>query len=477
MDILGGLGAGLRDGFTTIRDAAHQVSNVETLRVAVTGLSRAGKTVFLVSLISNLLALGRGRDTLPALRAVLDDGAGRSRLVSVTVEPSGTQRIPRFPYEENLAGLAGEAPHWPPSTEQPALITLRLRLRRRRGILGTIGSVLGDREVRLELLDYPGEWLLDLPLLRQDFAQWSRETLGLLGQPARAGFAEAFLRFLAALPPSAVADEAVAHHGFRLYRDALLRAREEQGLRWLQPGRFLMPGPWGEAPFMHFFPFAGPGQPAPGSMAMLLRDRFETYKAEMRRNFFEPHFSRFNRQVILVDVLGALFAGRTAFEDTGMAIREITAAYRLEMQSALPFTPRIERIVFAATKADHVPDQAQVALNQTLMHMALPSGAGDAPGTRPGFANVASIICTESGDTLVDGIPERVVFGVPLGGTERRAFRLGSIPTGPVHESYWTRRYFMLPALRPPLITGGEAEPIPQSGIDQVLAELIGDLL
>jgi len=476
MDILGRLGAGLRDAASATIDAAHQIGNVETLRVAVTGLSRAGKTVFLVSLISNLLAMGRGRDTLPALRAALDDGTGRSRLVGVAIEPSGVQRIPRFAYEENLAGLAGAAPHWPAFTDQPALITLRLRLRRRQGIAGMVGSLLGEREIRLELLDYPGEWLLDLPMLPQDFANWSRETLRLLGQPARAGLAEDFLRFLTAIPGGAVADEALAQHGFRLYRDALKRAKEEQGLRWLQPGRFLMPGPWGEAPFMHFFPFAGPEQPAPGSLAQLLRDRFETYKAEMRQSFFDPHFSRFNRQVVLVDVLGALFAGRTAFEDTARALREIAASYRREMQSTLPFGRRIERIVFAATKADHVPDQAQDALRRTLEHMALPEESAPR-SARHGFANVASIDCTVSGDTVVDGIPERIVFGVPLGGTERRAFRLGAIPTGAVHESYWSRPYFRLPALRPPLIEAGDAAPIPQSGIDEVLAALIGDVL
>ncbi|WP_241771256.1 YcjX family protein, partial [Acidisphaera rubrifaciens] len=43
----------------------------ETLRVAVTGLARSGKTVFLTSLLANLLALGQGRDTLPGLTRAL----------------------------------------------------------------------------------------------------------------------------------------------------------------------------------------------------------------------------------------------------------------------------------------------------------------------------------------------------------------------------------------------------------------------
>ncbi len=41
----------------------------ERLRVAVTGLSRSGKTVFITSLLANLLAAGQGKRVLPALEA------------------------------------------------------------------------------------------------------------------------------------------------------------------------------------------------------------------------------------------------------------------------------------------------------------------------------------------------------------------------------------------------------------------------
>ncbi len=32
----------------------------------------------------------------------------------------------------------------------------------------------------LEIVDYPGEWLLDLPMLAQDYLSWSRQMTGLL---------------------------------------------------------------------------------------------------------------------------------------------------------------------------------------------------------------------------------------------------------------------------------------------------------
>jgi hypothetical protein len=73
----------LHDGTLAAGSAAWDVANVETLRLAVTGLSGAGKTVFLVSVISNLLAMGRGVggqrwDSLPKLRKALANEQGHS---------------------------------------------------------------------------------------------------------------------------------------------------------------------------------------------------------------------------------------------------------------------------------------------------------------------------------------------------------------------------------------------------------------
>ena len=31
----------------------------------------------------------------------------------------------------------------------------------------------GPRVVHLDIVDYPGEWLLDLPLMNQSFEEWS----------------------------------------------------------------------------------------------------------------------------------------------------------------------------------------------------------------------------------------------------------------------------------------------------------------
>ena len=66
------------------------------------------------------------------------------------------------------------------------------------GFLGRLAG--GIAELRLEILDYPGEWLLDLPLLRQSYREWSHATLDLArrGGPRRA---RAGLARLSCAPP------------------------------------------------------------------------------------------------------------------------------------------------------------------------------------------------------------------------------------------------------------------------------------
>ena len=43
-----------------------------------------------------------------------------------------------------------------------------------------------DRTLTLDIVDYPGEWLLDLPLLNKSYEQWSRESLALSRGSGRA---------------------------------------------------------------------------------------------------------------------------------------------------------------------------------------------------------------------------------------------------------------------------------------------------
>ena len=137
------------------------------LRIGVTGLARAGKTAFLTSVAANLLAQADGNDVLPALGVRL---AGRG--FRVTVAPAGAEALPRFEYPAHLAALAADPPRWPARTDAVSILALEVRV----GWTGLLGA-LPPRRLVLEFLDYPGEWLLDLPLLGQNFSAWSAQIL------------------------------------------------------------------------------------------------------------------------------------------------------------------------------------------------------------------------------------------------------------------------------------------------------------
>lgn len=83
--------------------------NEDVVRLAVTGLSRAGKTVFITSLIQNLLALDGQRDVLPAVHKRLS-AQGTNRLRDVAIEPAGISALPRFDFAAKLAGLSAGEP-------------------------------------------------------------------------------------------------------------------------------------------------------------------------------------------------------------------------------------------------------------------------------------------------------------------------------------------------------------------------------
>ena len=277
----GAMLAGLRTFAHGSAAGMDRVVNEHRIRLAVTGLSRAGKTVFITSMIQNLLALGRDLDTLPKLRRRLTHD-GEFRLKRVEILPAGAGTLPFFDQATKLHNLAADTPAWPPRTEDVAQISLALEIDRT-----GFGQRLGARRIRLDILDYPGEWLLDLPLLDQTFSTWSAECLDSLRQPSRSTCFAEFLAFVGDLRANDRAEESLLHKGHLLYRDALQAGRREHGLRYLQPGRFICPGPASDAPFMWFFPMPdAPAFPKPGSAAALLAERFAAYQQHVRSSFF-----------------------------------------------------------------------------------------------------------------------------------------------------------------------------------------------
>ncbi|MBV9287895.1 MAG: YcjX family protein, partial [Hyphomicrobiales bacterium] len=182
------------------------------LRLGVTGLSKSGKTVFLTALVSSLIAGAR----LPVLAASAEGRIRRARL-----EPQPDDAVPRFAYEEHLKSLVGPERRWPQSTRRISQLRLAIEFESRSG-WGARAGVLA-----IDLIDYPGEWLLDLPLLDKSYGTWARETLKASETPARAPLSFAWRAALDGLDPHAAANEDAARaiaERFTLY---LRKARDD----------------------------------------------------------------------------------------------------------------------------------------------------------------------------------------------------------------------------------------------------------
>src|SRR6185312_17336875 len=127
-------------------------------------------------------------------------------------------------------------------------------------------------KLHLDIVDYPGEWLIDLPLLAQDYRAFSSEALALAAMPSRAELAKPLLDFLAGTDPAAQEDEQIALTGAELFTDYLRQVRAGGAQSTLAPGRFLLPGDLEGSPLLTFFPMplASGERPPRASLAAMM---------------------------------------------------------------------------------------------------------------------------------------------------------------------------------------------------------------
>ncbi|MEA1064942.1 YcjX family protein [Erwinia sp. HR93] len=445
------------------------------LRIAVTGLSRSGKTAFITGMVNQLLNIHAGA-RLPLFSAVREE-----RMLGVKRVPQRDLGIARFTYDEGLAHLYGTPPAWPTPTRGVSEMRLALRYRSNDSLMRHFKET---STLWLEIVDYPGEWLLDLPMLAQDYLSWSRQMTGLL-HGERAALAQNWRALCADLDPLAPADEnrlAAIADGWTDY----LRQCKTQGLHFIQPGRFVLPGEMAGAPALQFFPWPDVERYGESALAQagnhtnfgMLRARYRYYCDNVVKKFYREHFLRFDRQIVLVDCLQPLNSGPQAFNDMRLALTQLMQSFHYGQRTLFRrlFAPVIDKLLFAATKADHVTvDQHAnlVALLQQLVQDAWQNAAFE--GITMDCVGLASVQATRSGliDVQGESIPalrgERLRDGAPL------TVYPGEVPARLPGSAFWERQGFQFEQFRPP-VTDVDA-PLPHIRLDAALEFLIGDKL
>lgn len=110
-----------------------------------------------------------------------------------------------------------------------------------------------------------------------------------------------------------------------LYTSYLHRCKDECGLHYVQPGRFVLPGELAGAPVVQFFPVVGdmPEKPEEGSYYARLKQRYDYYCQHVVKKFYREYFSSFDRQIVLVDALQPLNQGMDVFGDMRQHCRSL----------------------------------------------------------------------------------------------------------------------------------------------------------
>ena len=470
--IISDIADGLVRGVERVNDAVSASLFEPVIRLGVTGLARSGKTVFITSLVANLLDRGR----MPGLLA-----ASSGRIEAAFLQPQPDDTVPRFDYETHLNALTGPTPQWPESTRVISELRLSLRVRP----AGLLSGLKRVQTVHLDIVDYPGEWLLDLALLDKSYNDWAGPTLSWLDKRA---VAQGFMERVRAVDPEARHDEGLAQDLAKRFT-SYLRAARAQGYSDCTPGRFLLPGDLAGSPVLTFAPIPFLGASKRGTLHREMERRFEAYKARVVKPFFRDHFARIDRQVVLVDALSAIHSGPEAVEDMRKAMSDILAAFRPGRNaflSRLLRGRRVDRILFAATKADHLHHLQHPRLTGIIE--ALTRDARDRAqfvGAKTSALSIASIRATTEEMRTHEGRELACVRGVLAKTGKAAAFYPGELPDDPQRllgaaregAKTWLDGDYQVMNFAPAPLTLRPGDGPPHIRLDRAAEFLIGDRL
>lgn len=437
--------------------------------LAVTGLSRSGKTAFITSLVNQLLNIHNGA-RLPLFSAVRE-----GRVQGVKRIAQRDLGVASFTYDSGMAQLAGHPPEWPTATRGVSKIELALRFRSQRTMKRYLKP---SSTLEIEIIDYPGEWLLDLPMLAQSYEQWSQQMRDLLHNQ-RGAWAQQWQSACQHLAEEGNLDERLLADLAQAWTDHLHQCKNA-GYHFIQPGRFVLPGDLAGAPALQFFPwpFAQIPTAASGNEAnfRVLKQRYDYYCQHVVKKFYTDYFLKFDRQIVLVDCLQPLNSGRDAFQDMQLALTQLMQSFHYGQRSLFRrlFSPVIDKLLFAASKADHVTsDQHEnmVSLLQQVIKQARDNAAFEGIDTE--CLALSSIQATQAGYiNQQQRIP--VLRGRDLN-YQPISLYPGEVPARLPTAAFWQKQGFQFANFSP--LNRENDQPLAHLRLDNALEFLLGDKL
>jgi len=343
---------------------------VPDIRLAVSGLADAGKTVFITQLVSHLEHFKRGR---------FDLGDGRT-ITDVKLAAVEVPGVKPFPYQEARDHLLGRAPHYPPATREPdpdwppatqEVTGLRVEFT----LVDESAWFFTRSRYHVEIYDFPGELLVDLNLPDRSFAAWSEDTLRRLRDPV-SPLQAAGVKYLPLLDNLQGVEPEMLVRG---YHDAL-EAAMRHGARSVTPAAWIYTR--GAAAKTIPIDFAPLPANAPTPLQDVFSQSFESYTKWLAP--LVNVFCRCDRHVILVDVLEILRAGQARYVERKAALQELIQFYArahgflerlvrdLATTMRIPIQPSrmpLSKAIVVATKVDAIVEEDRGRLAGLLQEM------------------------------------------------------------------------------------------------------------
>lgn len=434
-----------------------------TISVAVTGMSRSGKTVFLTSFINQLLA----NDKLNYLNEKL-----QRPFVARLLPPDS--HYSRFDYFSKLRAFREANPTWPKATKQVSKTTLQLEFK-------SDYAFLANQIVNIELIDYPGEWLLDLSMLELDFDAWSKQMMELAREPKREDFSHEWLSLLEDLDlygeyHDSNKDEEI----FDTYCE-YLKTLHYNNFSFVQPGRFLEPGDMDGDPLLRFCPLplrVSHHDIDPNSLYARFEKRYDAYLEEVVKRLYVEHFKSFDTQIILVDLVKTLQNGYDSFSDMHLAFKHILKSFTYGNNNFLTkfFGLKIDHVIFAATKADYIPPPQHNAYKRLLEEMIWDlKNELDVGHTETEVTIFSAVKCTEYVKVEHNGEILECVKGVVIGESEPSIHYPGVLPKDYKDRLFWSDNKFDFPPFKPIVFPARDSEAVPHVRMDRVIYSILRD--
>ena len=151
----------------------------------------------------------------------------------------------------------------------------------------------------------------------------------------------------------------------------------------------------------------------------MLARRFESYKTHMVKPFFRDHFARLDRQIVLMDALSAVNSGADAVADLQRTLEAVLDCFKPGAHTWLSriLSRRIDRLLFAATKADHLHHTSHDRLEAILRLLAEKAIArAEFAGAEVKVMALAALRATREAEARSGWQRLPCIVGVPLPG-------------------------------------------------------------